>query len=148
MDNAYFMKFPSVLRKALQSNKVRLPQTLQKEYEPLRVFRGIRYKLGEKECVEKADFLSQAERNLPGTDFDDLGSYSCSCFEDVKELELSFKLPRKNKGIAEGIMKCENGARLDDNEGTHKHWFLYDEVDPSCDFRVYNYDDEKMDRSK
>lgn len=147
MEDEYYLKFPSVLRKALQSKTVTLPEKLKYEYEPLRVFRGIRYKEGKKEIIDKSDFLSQAERNLPNTDFTDIGSYSCSCFEDVEELILSYSLPRKNKAIAKGIMTCTLGARLDDPDRTHRHWFLYDEADPSDDFEVYNYDYEKMDRN-
>lgn len=148
MDDAYYLQFPSVLRKALQEGKVNLPDGLLREYEPLHVFRGIRYKKDTKEFVDKSDFLSQAERDLPNTDFDDIGSYSCSCFEDVDELIAAFSLPRKNKGIAEGMMTCELGARLDDEGWTHRHWFLYDGVDPSDDFKVYAYDYEKMDTVK
>lgn len=151
MDESYFLKFPSVLKKALQEGTIILPNELQKEYKPIHVFRGIRYKIGEKEEIDKTDFLSQAERRLPGTDFEDVGSYSCSCFEKVEELILAYQLPRKNKCISEGIMRCELGARWDDmndNWETHRHWFLYENVDPSCDFKVYNYDYEEMDTSK
>lgn len=151
MDASYFLKFPSVLKKVLQDKTVTFPKELQQEYKPIHVFRGIRYVIGEKEEIDKTDFLSQAERNLPGTDFEDIGSYSCSCFEDVEELVLAYQLPRKNKCISDGMMKCELGPLwndLDDEWETHRHWFLYENVDPSNDFKVYEYDYEKVDTSK
>lgn len=145
MDEEYYLQFPSVLKKALQDRRVALPDGLKKHYAPLHVFRAIRYKIGMKEEITKEDFLSQAERNLPGTNFDDIGAYSCSCFEDVDELVVALHLPKKNKAIAAGMMICESGARLDDSGWTHRHWFLYDNVDPSKDFEVYSYDYDKMD---
>lgn len=151
MDEAYYLKFPSVLKKALQDKVVKFPEELEKSYETFHVYRGIRYKAGEKENVDKTDFLSQAERRLPGTDYDDIGEYSCSCFEKLEELRLAYSLPRKNKGIAEGTMSCEAGARWKDRNDmwdTHWHWFLYDDIDPSRDFKVCNYEYEKVDTSK
>lgn len=151
MNDAYYLKFPSVLGKALQDEMVELPENVEFEYNPVQVYRGIRYKMGVKECVDKTDFRSQAERRLPGTDYNDIGEYSCSCFEDLEELQLAYSLPRKNKGISKGVMSCKAGARWknqNDAWETHWHWFLYDGADPSCDFKVYNYDYEKMDTSK
>ena len=138
----YYKRFPAVLKRALIDGKVNLPDNLLKEFQTIIAYRGIRFKKGEKESVEKSDFLSQVERNIPGANYDDIGEYSCSCFENIDELRVSYKLPRKNKGIAKGKIKCENGPIVQD-EGTHIHWFLYDNVDPSQDFEVYEY--EKMD---
>lgn len=141
--NEYYNRFPSVLKRALNENKVTFPDSLMKEYEEIKVYRGMRFVEGKKEYLEKSDFLSQAERELPGTDYDDIYEYSCSCFENVNELWVAFKLPRKNKRIAQGRIKCEKGPIIKETQSTHMHWFLYEGVDPSEDFEVYSY--EKMD---
>lgn len=134
--NEYYDRFPTVLRKALNERKVKFPETLEKNYDSVVAFRGIRFINDRKEAVDKSDFLSQAERRLPGVDYEDIGEYSCSCFENIDELLIAFSLPRKNKGIAKGKIRCENGPIIREKEGTHIHWFLYDEIDPSEEFEV------------
>lgn len=138
----YYERFPNVLKEALRQEKVSFPETLEKEYAPRVAFRGIRFIKDKKENIEKNDFLSQVERRLPGVDYEDIMEYSCSCFESIDELLIAFSLPRKNKGIAKGKIKCENGPIIMEKQGTHIHWFLYDGIDPSEDFEVCKY--EKM----
>ena len=48
-------------------------------------------------------------------------------------------------------MNCELSAQwgnMNNKWETHRHWFLYEDVAPSCDFKVYNYGYEEMDTSK
>lgn len=134
--NYYFMRFPSVLKKALQSERIIFPECIMIKYEPLIAYRGIRIIPDSKITVTKEDFKSQVERNLPGTNFDDIGNYSCSCFMDMAELKAAFKLPRKNKGIAVGLIRDNYGPYILEDDSSHIHWFLYDGVDPSSDFKV------------
>lgn len=91
---------------------------------------------GKKESIDRTDFLSQAERKLPDTDYEDIGSYSCSCFEDLEELELAFKLPRKNKAIAIGRIREINGPIWKNKEDSHIHWFLYKDANAVEDFHI------------
>lgn len=133
--NTYYQCFPSVLREALESGRVSFPDNIQKEFSERQVYRGIRYKEPDKTTVVKDDFLSQAERMLPGTDMNDIGSYSCSCFQNQDELKAAFKLPRKNKGIAVGMLCDEYGPAVFEENG-HVHWFLFEDADPSDRFEV------------
>ncbi len=141
--NDYYNRFPSVLKKALLENKVRFPEELEKNFTPITAYRGIRFIEGKKEFIDKNDFLSQAERELPGTNYDDIYEYSCSCYEDIDELWVAFKLPRKNKRIARGIIECKNGPIIKEKDTTHIHWFLFEDTVPNERFEVYEY--EKMD---
>lgn len=139
----YYSRFPVVLRTALKEKQVVFPSVLLKSYSPELVYRGIRFVKDKKECVEKEDFLSQAERALPGVDYGDIGSYSCSCFRTVEGLVKAYQLPRKNKAIARGMIRDENGPIIKEMESPHIHWFLFSGIDPSNDFEVCK--DEKMD---
>lgn len=133
----YYEKFPDVLKNALKENKVTFPTELQKRYKDIDVvYRGIRLVKGKKESIDRTDFLSQAERKLPDTDYEDIGSYSCSCFEDLEELELAFKLPRKNKAIAIGRIREINGPIWKNKEDSHIHWFLYKDANTVEDFHI------------
>lgn len=133
----YYEKFPDVLKNALKENKVTFPTELQKRYKDIDVvYRGIRLVKGKKESIDRTDFLSQAERKLPDTDYEDIGSYSCSCFEDLEELELAFKLSRKNKAIAIGRIREINGPIWKNKEDSHIHWFLYKDANAVEDFHI------------
>lgn len=139
----YYGHFPSVLRNALEKGLVVFPDNLEKKFEPIEVYRGIRYKIGEKEKSMKEDFLSQMERNLPGYDPTEIESYSCSCFEDKQELINAMHMPRKNKKIACGHICADYGPCVKEKESSHIHWYLFEGVDPSDDFEVCS--DEEMD---
>ena len=141
----YYERFPSVLKKALKENKVRFFPNLCKEYQPIEVYRSVRIVKNIKEVITKEDFYSQVERDLPGVDKDDIGNYSCSCFETIEEIWDRLHYPKKNKKIAKGVIYDNEGPIAKDKGSTHIHWFLYDGVDPSDRFEVINY--EKVDNS-
>lgn len=140
MDN-YFQRFPAVLRNTLEDGRVEFQVGLKRCYPEQRVYRGIRYKVPDKTGVCREDFLSQAERKIPGTDMNDIGNYSCSCFTTKEELIAAFNLPRKNKGIARGTLYDGYGPAVFETGG-HIHWYLFADADPSERFEVMM--DEKM----
>lgn len=43
MNEEYYLRFPSVLRKALQGGKTQFKENLEKRYEPVDVYHGIKY---------------------------------------------------------------------------------------------------------
>lgn len=136
---SYYNRFPTVLKNALISEKVRFPNSLQCEYEELCVFRGVKY-TATKIAIDKSDFLSYMElkKTNPMIVADDskITSYSCSLFMNMDELHLLTKFPTKNKAIAKGLIRDEFGP-IDINEKTsHIDLFLYDNVDPSSEFEV------------
>ena len=142
----FFDRFPFVMRHALKEEKICFPSDAEKEFDDIMVYRGIRLVEGKKEHIDKSDFLSQVERKLPGIDENDIYEYSCSCFENIEELKLSYKIPRKNKAIAKGRLKSVKGCIIRDCKNTHINWFLYEGADPSEDFEVW--ENEKMDKVK
>lgn len=138
MDIIDYKKFQSPLNEALKEEMVQFPENLKINYEKCTVYRGIRYIKGEKEDITKEDFESHAQKGLTTIDYNDIGSYSCSCFENVDELIAAFHLPRKNKRIAKGVIDENNGPILKDSEDSHIHWFLYIGANPEKDFEVYD----------
>ena len=136
---SYYNRFPTVLKDALISEKVRFPNSLQCEYEELCVFRGVRYP-ATKTAIDKTDFLSYMELKKinPMIPADDsrITSYSCSLFMNIDELHQLTKFPNKNKAIAKGLIRSKFGP-IDINEKTsHIDLFLYDNIDPSSEFEV------------
>ena len=136
---SYYNRFPTVLKDALRSEKVRFPNSLQCEYEELCVFRGVRY-TATKTAIDKTDFLSYMELKKinPMIPADDsrITSYSCSLFMNIDELHQLTKFPNKNKAIAKGLIRSKFGP-IDINEKTsHIDLFLYDNIDPSSEFEV------------
>ena len=136
---SYYNRFPTVLKDALRSEKVRFPNSLQCEYEELCVFRGVRY-TATKTAIDKTDFLSYMELKKinPMIPADDsrITRYSCSLFMNIDELHQLTKFPNKNKAIAKGLIRSKFGP-IDINEKTsHIDLFLYDNIDPSSEFEV------------
>lgn len=132
----YIQKFPAVLRNALEKEVCRLPATIEFEYEPTKVFRGVVID-EEKKKIDKTDFRSQIERGTT-EDVSALENYSCSVFRNVNELKNALHLPRKRnrKRIAEGDTISEYGARICSDSTSHIDWFLYEDADPSDKFIV------------
>lgn len=145
MDKSYFLRFPSVLRTALETYNLEFPVEIQWEYKPQVAFRGITRKDGEDIEVQNSDFLSYAElgkkpRGLK-SDNDDIGLYSCSCYKNKKQLEVSFNLPRPNRRIIRGQLYDNKGCIYIDPTTGHIDWWIYENADPAEDFEVI--DDEK-----
>lgn len=143
----YAMRFPAVLREALQSDLVKLPNIVQTNFGKIHGFRGVKIKKGEgKRALTRADFNSQIEQHQTNpsllVDLNNWGSYSCSCFTSKEALEIGFHLPRKGKGIAEGSITDKYGPIIHDHP--HVHWFLYDDADPSSEFSIIEVCDESL----
>lgn len=136
IDNEYYERFPTVLRNALISGQVEFSQDVLFEYENMSVYRGIKYGKN-KIKIDKTDFYSHVERNIPGVDRNDISSYGCSCFEDLEELHMITKFPRRNKAIAKGTIKERFGPCKKSNKNTHVDLFLYDNIDISGEFEVF-----------
>lgn len=135
----YYDRFPTILREALTSGKVRFPDSLQYEYGELCVFRGVKY-TGKKKTIDRSDFLSHVERKkmnpLFVADDSKIESYSCSVFMDIEELHQNTKFPNKNKAIAKGKIRSEFGPIYVKEWTSHIDLFLYENADPSDEFEV------------
>lgn len=139
MNLEYYNRFPITLKSALLSGRVKFPDSLQREYNDLCVYRGVKY-TAEKTVIDRTDFLSNVERKkespLVVADDSKISSYSCSCFLNIDEMRIQAKFPRKSKAIAKGVIKSEFGP-IDINEDTsHVDLYLFDNVDPSSGFEV------------
>lgn len=139
LEMEYYNRFPTVLKKALISGRVRFPASIQQEYNELLVYRGVSYSKN-KTVIDKNDFLSNIERNMKNpmvpADYDNIDDYSCSCYMEIEKLRIYAKFPRRNKAIAKGVIKKEYGP-IDINKDTsHVHLYLFEEVDPSDEFEV------------
>ena len=136
---SYYNRFPTVLKDALISEKVRFPNSLQCEYEELCVFRGVRY-TATKTAIDKSDFLSYVELKkinpMIAADDSKINNYSCSLFMNIDELHQLTKFPNKNKAIAKGRIRSKFGPIIINEETSHIDLFLYDNVDPSNEFEV------------
>ena len=136
---SYYNRFPTVLKDALISEKVRFPNSLQCEYEELCVFRGIKY-TATKTAIDKSDFLSYVELKkinpMIAADDSKINNYSCSLFMNIDELHQLTKFPNKNKAIAKGRIRSKFGPIIINEETSHIDLFLYDNVDPSNEFEV------------
>ena len=101
----YYSRFLGVLRNALANGAVKFPSSLQKNYQDLTVFRGVGYSKN-KTKIDKSDFLSNVERNMKNpmvlADYDNISSYSCSCYLKIEKMRICAKFPRKNRAIAKG----------------------------------------------
>lgn len=135
----YYKKFPIVLRSALLKGEVAFPDSLNKEYDSLIVYRGVRYNSIKTE-ITKDDFCSNVEQMLKNpvivADTEDISSYSCSCYLEVDAIRLYAKFPRKNKAIAKGVITKEFGPIDINNDTSHIDLYLFDNVDPSNNFEV------------
>ena len=139
LDIEYYNRFPLCLKNALLSGRVKFPSDIQKEYEDLVAYRGVKYS-NNKTNIEKSDFFSNMERNalnpMVPADADAISSYSCSCFLDIDEMRIHAKFPRKNAAIAKGIIRKDFGP-IDINTDTlHVNLYLFDGIDPSNEFEV------------
>ena len=135
----YYNRFPGVLRKALANGTVKFPSSLQRSYQELIVYRGVGYSKN-KTKIDKSDFLSNVERNMKNpmvpADYDNISSYSCSCYLKIEEMRICAKFPRKNRAIAKGKIKQEFGPIDMNRDTSHIDLYLYDKVDPSDEFEV------------
>ncbi len=135
-------KFPCVLKNALYSKKVTLPDNVEFKFDDFIGYRMISRKVNDDTPINKNDFLSQAELKeigkplARGIDINDISFYSCSLFKDSKQLQIILHLPRKNKKAIKGIIKMQNGAIRQNAETSHIDWWLYDDVNVSKDFEV------------
>lgn len=134
------MRFSAVLQAAIQDGTVVLPENLQTDFNDIHCYRGVKVKEQEtSRQLCRDDFNSQMEQRqfncCLAVDPSKWEDYSCSCFKDIDELKISFHLPRKNKGIAEGQITKTFGACIED-DSSHVHWFLYEGADPSPNFQI------------
>ncbi|MBE5845153.1 MAG: hypothetical protein E7302_13435 [Butyrivibrio sp.] len=134
------MRFRETLQKALEEGLVCLPENVEADYEPVEdAYRMIKLNT-EKTVITEDDFRTQAE--IPAiaqrSDFDksDIGNYGCSFFNDENIMKLVLKLPRKNKGIAKGIIYSKYGMLQRGQGNSHFMCFIYEGVTLSEGFEV------------
>lgn len=139
LDMEYYNKFPIVLRTALIKGKVKLPSSIQKQYDNLCVYRAVKY-TSTKTTINRNDFLSYVELKeqnpLLAVNDNEISSYGCSCFYKIEEMHIRTKFPCKGKAIAKGIINSKYGPIDINNDTSHIDLYLYDNVDPSNKFEV------------
>jgi hypothetical protein len=138
MDKEYYMRFPSVLRKALENREISFDEETKFSYAPFVVFRGITRNKGDDLEIKRKDFLSYAElgKKPRGKKTADIGWYSCSCFLEKDELAEALKLPRYNKKIIKGTLEESYGPQKTNDETKHVDWWLYDKISFEKKFEV------------
>lgn len=139
MDIKFYEKFPPALKNALINKGLDFPDNLEKEYNDVIVYRGVRYNKNKREIV-LADFESNIERKLKNpsvyADEDDIEYYGCSCYEKMESIKKFANYPRKNYAIAKGIVKKSFGPICRNKSTTHINLFLFKDIDPSEYFKV------------
>lgn len=87
----------------LINGTVKFLSSLQRNYQELTVYRGVGYSKN-KTKIDKSDFLSNVERNMKNpmvpADYDNISSYSCSCYLEIEKMRICAKFPRKNRAVA------------------------------------------------
>ena len=89
----YALKFPAVLRKAIQNGTIKLPEKLKTEFDEIHAFRGITIKTDAHQYpLDRSDFCSQMEKLQTNPDLpvnpNEWENYSCSCFTVLVQLKL------------------------------------------------------------
>lgn len=137
MNEKYYLRFPSVLKDAIQKRNLKFPDETLWQYEPQMAFRGIVRKPDDDLTLKKSDFLSYAELGRrPRGGRDNISWYSCSCSKSRKELEAGLKLPRPNRRIIQGIINDNKGCIYITPNTGHIDWWIYDNVNPEEGFEV------------
>lgn len=131
-------RFREVLQRCLDEGKVQLPSNVIWDYEELHdVYRGVKITTT-KNAITQEDFDAQAEipqvSSRSGFNQNDISNYGCSFFDNLDMINLALHMPRKNKRVAKGILKKENGPIL--KEGSHIMCFLYEGAHIENDFEV------------
>lgn len=131
-----YLKFPSVLKSFLSAHSISFSEQTLFTYSPFQAYRGVIREATDKTPINKGDFLSYAElgKKPRGVNVNDIGYYSCSLFLNTQQLAEALKLPRPNKKIITGIVKCENGPQETNVRTQHVHWWLYDKNNAWEDF--------------
>lgn len=138
----YYLRFPSVLKKAIKDYGIDFPKETQWEYSPQTAFRGFTREDGENTELRDEDFLSYAElgKKARGQKHSerDIEWYSCSCYARKAQLEVNLKLPRSKWRISRGIIRNNKGCICINKSTGHIHWWIYENANPSEDFEVIN----------
>lgn len=139
IERGFIDKFPPALQNALIKKGLRFPDNLEKEYNDVIVYRGVRYN-NNKKNIELSDFQSNVERHLLNpsvyVDDNDIEYYGCSVYENMDLMKKYAKFPRKNWAVSKGIIKSSFGPIVRNGETSHINLFLFKDVDPSSNFKV------------
>lgn len=140
--NEFYSKFPSVLKTFLVDNNMKFSEKTEFQYEDFVAYRGIIRENGDFSSVNDNDFLSYAElgKKPRGVDTNSLGYYSCSLFLNAEQVEEALKLPKPNKMIIRGIVKCEDGPQETNSNTSHVHWWLFEKEHNWKDFTLWERD--------
>ncbi|MDV0447517.1 hypothetical protein MsAg5_14170 [Methanosarcinaceae archaeon Ag5] len=144
MDETYYLRFPSVLKKALLNRKVVFDAFLICHYEPFFAYRAIDRKKDDGTPINRKDFRSYAELHVDGVFKGrvrkNISFYGCSLFTNLNEMKekMNCKLPgiSDSQKIIAGYVKDSNGPCAVKNENSHVDWWLFEGCDPSSDFEV------------
>ena len=132
---AYYDKFPIVLKDRLKRKQVCFPNDTEFVYKPIEAYRVVVRAKDDKHALDMEDMKSYYERGkrLPGVkvmDETDPLYYAVSLFESTEALKQSFNFPRPNKKMAHGYVYDEGGPCLRGVNG-HISWWLFEGVDLS-----------------
>lgn len=140
MNNKYYLRFPSVLKRAIEVHNIEFPKETKWEYEPQIAFRGVKREMGEDINVDNRDFLSYAElgKKARGQQYSekDIEWYSCSCYMRKSQLEAGLKLPRSKWRISQGKIRDNKGCICINKSTGHIHWWIYENANPAEGFEV------------
>ncbi|MDV0446667.1 hypothetical protein MsAg5_05170 [Methanosarcinaceae archaeon Ag5] len=140
INEAFYLKFPPQLKKALLEKKVKF-RNVNEKYEKFAAFRAIKRE-NEEKPIQRQDFYSYAELGCKGRHIDenDISYYGCSLFTDIEELKKKMKtnqgVPNSPLKIIKGYVKDSNGPCTVNKKTAHVDWWLFDGCDPSPDFEV------------
>lgn len=127
----YYKNFPAILREKLKSGEIKLPNSIQFNYEPLLAYRVIKRKELDESPITICDMKSYYEEGKKPrgkiVDETDPRLYSVSLFQNIRSVKNLWKFPNPNKKIAKGFVYMEGGPQETEDEN-HINWWLYENV--------------------
>lgn len=136
----FYLRFPSVLKKALSEGEVSFKTIPIIDYKPFIAYRRISRVNGDTTPINKSDFFSYMEmsdKQRPRTaNKKEIGSYSCSLNRSIENLKNALGLPKPNKQIIKGWVQCEYGPQYTNSASLHVDWWLYEDANFFHEFEV------------
>lgn len=131
------VQYADTLQKALDDG-LYFP-TVEESFEPIVAYRMIDFTI-KPAPIKRAHFNSQAEDGFDISREENpkrrYSLFSCSCFQTEEEINTLMSLPTFKQHYticSKGTILSELGTILRKGKGTHIHWFLFKDSDPSQD---------------
>ena len=132
---AYYDKFPIVLKERLKRQQVSFSNDTEFVYKPIEAYRMVVRTKDDSHAFNLEDMKSYFElgklpRGVQKMDETDSQYYAVSLYENIERLKQSFSFPNPRKKIAHGYVYDEGGPCLRGANG-HISWWLFEGVDLS-----------------